>query len=352
MESIALNFLKKSEFIEFKAAKNDYSFFQKDYSDIRFFERQTPNSPLSKETLKIYNGLYCDYKLNDVLDIDSHFDSMHSVLKSQNHLLIRFEPQNKRRKRLLKTIPFKLGKLYYYTFDFLAHRIFSRLALTKNFYFRLSNGKNQVLSIPEVLGRVIASGFELIDFASSDKETYVLAIKGQRQAAKRNKSNGLLINLHRVGYLEKRVNVLKFRTMRPYSEHIQEYVFVKNGTLDGDKIINDFRITGWGKIMRKYWVDELPMIVNLLRGQIKLIGVRPLSEHKFYSYPKYLQKKRVKVKPGLLPPYYADLPKTPEEFHKSEVEYTDAYLKSPIKTDIKYFFKIIRNILLRGARSK
>jgi len=65
--------------------------------------------------------------------------------------------------------------------------------------------------------------------------------------------------------------------------------------------VNDARITPWGKIMRKWRLDELPQLWNILKGEMSLVGPRP--ERKYYidqivkqvPYYKYL----LKVKPGL-----------------------------------------------------
>jgi len=57
------------------------------------------------------------------------------------------------------------------------------------------------------------------------------------------------------------------------------------------------------------------------------------------------------VKPGLVPPFYADLPETTEEFFQTEERYLDAYMKKPIRTDIRYFFKAMYNIFVKKARS-
>jgi hypothetical protein len=53
-----------------------------------------------------------------------------------------------------------------------------------------------------------------------------------------------------------------------------------------------------------------------------------------------LKELRIKTKPGLLPPFYVDMPKTLEEIQASEKKYLYAYLKNPLKTDFNYFFKI------------
>jgi lipopolysaccharide/colanic/teichoic acid biosynthesis glycosyltransferase len=107
-----------------------------------------------------------------------------------------------------------------------------------------------------------------------------------------------------------------------------------------------------GKFMRKFWLDELPMIINLLKGEMKLVGVRPLSAHYFSLYNKELQEKRVKFKPGLLPPFYADMPKTLDEIQASEMKYlTLCENNSELRTDLLYFGLIFKNIFIRKARS-
>ena len=104
------------------------------------------------------------------------------------------------------------------------------------------------------------------------------------------------------------IKVYKLRTMHPYSEFIQSYVYRLHDLQGGGKFKNDFRITSWGAICRKIWLDELPMLMNFFRGDMKLIGVRPLSRHYFELYRKDVQERRIKYKPGLIPPFYADMP--------------------------------------------
>ena len=93
------------------------------------------------------------------------------------------------------------------------------------------------------------------------------------------------------------------------------------------------------------------MLVNWLQGDMKLVGVRPLSKHYYNLYKKELQQRRVEYKPGLVPPFYADMPKTLEEIMESETKYLDAYDKSPLFTDIRYFYKAFWNIIIKKARS-
>jgi Sugar transferases involved in lipopolysaccharide synthesis len=94
------------------------------------------------------------------------------------------------------------------------------------------------------------------------------------------------------------------------------------------------------------------MLINLLRGDLKIVGVRPLSRHYFSLYTTELQERRIKYKPGLIPPFYVDKPDTLEEIMASELKYFDAYDKHPLFTDLRYFFLAFYNIVFKKYRSK
>ena len=85
--------------------------------------------------------------------------------------------------------------------------------------------------------------------------------------------------MNRIGKNGKSIQVFKFRTMHPYAEYIQDYIYKIHDLQKGGKFKNDFRVTTWGRIMRKLWIDELPMLINLVRGQLKFVGVRPLLRY-------------------------------------------------------------------------
>ena len=140
--------------------------------------------------------------------------------------------------------------------------------------------------------------------------------------------------------------------MHPYSEFIQKEIYERNHLDSFGKIEDDFRITNWGKIMRKLWIDELPQLYNWLRGDITLMGVRALSEHYLSLYPEDLQKLRTKFKPGLIPPYYTDMPKGFDEIIKSERRYLQRKQEKQYSTDFIYFWKAFVNIIFKGARSR
>lgn len=302
------------------------------------------------DLLKEYSGIAIFNRINDIRRINKFLEELNQNLDVGGYLLINLETKNARRTRLLNRFPRFISRILYLV-DFLFNRVLPKCKPTRIFYFNITKGKNRVITLTESLGRLKSCGFEVANHYRVGYRTYILAKKVSRPVYDMEPTYGALVKLRRVGYQGKIISLYKMRTMHPYSEYLQEYVFEKNGTENGDKITDDFRVTNWGKIFRKFWIDELPMLINWVKRELKLVGVRPLSEHKFYTYPKHLQEKRTMVKPGLVPPFYADLPNTPEEFFATEEKYLDAYMKKPIRTDIRYFFKAMYNIFIKNARS-
>ena len=104
--------------------------------------------------------------------------------------------------------------------------------------------------------------------------------------------------------------------------------------------------------MRKYWIDEIPQIYNVLRGEMKLVGVRPVSQVYFDSIPAELREIRLQMKPGCIPPYVAlDLGVRKEDVLNAEAQYLRDKIRRPYINDLIYFFKAIYKIIFRGRRS-
>ena len=77
-----------------------------------------------------------------------------------------------------------------------------------------------------------------------------------------NPTYGPLIRLKRLGKDGKVIYIKKLRTMHPYSEYLQDYVYQTNALQEGGKFRDDFRVTSWGRILRTLWIDELPQFIN------------------------------------------------------------------------------------------
>ncbi len=93
------------------------------------------------------------------------------------------------------------------------------------------------------------------------------------------------------------------------------------------------------------------MIKNPFKFGSIIVGIRPLRFHYISLYDKELVKFRNKFKPGLIPPFYADMPKTLEEIQKSEKLYLEKYSKRKFLVDIEYFGRAFFNIFFKKAKS-
>lgn len=289
-------------------------------------------------------------RINDIRFINKFFESANKKLIDGGCFIGCVETKDQRKKRLLKKYPPILNRIYYF-FDFIVKRIFPKFNLTKRIYFFLTRGQNRVISKAETFGRLYSCGFKIINEKEINGNLYFVAYKSMDPVFDMEPTYGPLVKLHRIGKNGKIIYVFKFRTMHPYAEYLQEYIYEKSNLQEGGKFKDDFRITTLGKFFRKFWIDELPMLVNFFRGDLKIVGVRPLSKHYFSLYSKELQEIRTKIKPGLIPPFYVDMPKTIEEIQASELKYINSYLKHPLRTDWKYFWKAVWNILFKKARS-
>ncbi len=292
------------------------------------------------------------HKTNDIRRINQFFIQANNNLQFGGYFVGCVETINEKYRKFKQRYPIIVFHILY-GINFIYTRVFPKMPILKEIYFAVTKGSNRALSKAEVLGRLSYCGLNIISDKDINNLLYFIVQKVKKPSEYEFPSYGHLIKLQRVGKEGKLIFIYKLRTMHPYSEYIQDYVYsTGGGTIDGDGFMNDFRIAGWGKFMRKLWIDELPMFINLLRSDIKFVGIRPLSCHKYCLYSEKMRKMRAEFKPGLIPPFYADLPKNFEELEESEYNYLMKYKKNPIKTDFNYFFKVWYNIIFKGARSK
>ena len=104
----------------------------------------------------------------------------------------------------------------------------------------------------------------------------------------------------RIGYRRKRFPMVKFRTMHLDAEARLQGLEKENEVSGAAfKMRNDPRVTRVGKILRKFSLDELPQFLNVLRGDMSLVGPRPLPIRDVERFNDEWQKRRFSVKPGL-----------------------------------------------------
>jgi len=117
---------------------------------------------------------------------------------------------------------------------------------------------------------------------------------------KLNSPGPVLFAQERLGLNKRRFRIYKFRTMRPDAEQMQAGLEDKN-EMDGPvfKIKDDPRITPLGKWLRKTSIDELPQLINVLKGDMSLVGPRPLPVRDFNGFESDVHRRRFSVKPGI-----------------------------------------------------
>lgn len=122
----------------------------------------------------------------------------------------------------------------------------------------------------------------------------------------------VLFRQERVGQGGRRFTFLKFRSMHVANDHtihkeyVRQFIAGTNGTANGNgkrdtvyKLTNDPRITGIGRFLRRTSLDELPQFINVLRGDMSLVGPRPPIPYEFETYQIWHRSRLTAVKPGI-----------------------------------------------------
>lgn len=145
-----------------------------------------------------------------------------------------------------------------------------------------------------------------------------------------------LFKQKRLGKNQKVFIVYKFRTMC-------DHAFEKGGVASSE---SDNRITKVGKFLRKTSLDEIPQMFNIIKGEMAIIGPRPILPFEFEEYKdnaRYVH--RYDAKPGMFCTVDIDLRATAtrEQQFEMDAEYVD---KMSFGLDFKVFFGIIKTVVL------
>lgn len=150
----------------------------------------------------------------------------------------------------------------------------------------------------------------------------------------------------RIGKNGKIIKIYKFRTMKENAEEM-----IKNFTpeqmkewKENYKLSNDPRVTRIGKVLRKTSLDELPQIFNILKGELSIVGPRPVIEEELEKYGNN-KEKFLSVTPGLTGNWAANGRSCTsyEDRMKLELYYVDNIsLRLDVKIFVKTFFKVLK----------
>jgi len=322
-------------------------------------------SSFSPDTLVVMNGsveelkeckgtpnlIICLKPFNNIRHFNSFLATASEMLPMGGTIMLYGETSGMRRHRIASAYPDALGNMAA-IFDYVWSRVISKLSFTRRVYMLVTGGRNRNFPRVEVLGRIAKAGFDICGDEMGEDAFLVAAVK-RREPIKGGGRYGLFVRLPRTGKNGKRIGVFKLRTMYAYSEYIQDYTYKLNGLEHGGKLKDDFRVNIVGTFCRSRFLDELPMFINFFKGDLKLVGVRPLSKHYLSLYTPDMQAMHLSVKPGIFPPLYYEYPKpdTLEEIMESERRYIEQYNQHRFKTDWTYFWGMMRNILIRRERS-
>ena len=154
----------------------------------------------------------------------------------------------------------------------------------------------------------------------------------------------------RIGLRGRKFKLWKFRTMISNAEEFQEKLKVYNES-DGPtfKIKDDPRITKLGRFLRKTGIDEIPQLVNVIKGDMSLIGPRPPVESEVKQYQRW-QLRRLSVKPGITCTWQAAPNRNDIKFEKwmqMDLNYIDNW---SLKKDFQLVFKTISAMMFAHGR--
>jgi exopolysaccharide biosynthesis polyprenyl glycosylphosphotransferase len=155
-------------------------------------------------------------------------------------------------------------------------------------------------STPETSWQMLAK--QMIDLTGALFALLILALPmaGIALLVKLTSPGPVLFRQMRSGLNGSPFCIYKFRTMATNAEQMKHELAAMN-EMSGPvfKITNDPRITAFGKILRKFSLDELPQLFNVLRGEMSLVGPRPLPVDEVKRFNDLAHRRRLSVKPGL-----------------------------------------------------
>jgi len=298
---------------------------------------------------KRYDLILCVPPVNDFVEINDLLWQIREKLKPGGMLMGRVKTlETKKISVLGRRSPAIYGIIFLY--DFVFRRVLPTLLGLIHIVRKVGLTRHRIMSKCEALGRLRYCGYEILHLQESAGHLCFVTRPGTA-LMNGDPCEGVFIKIRKQGLNGRNFFCYKLRTMHPYANYLHDYVLDNLEIDNNGKIVGDFRVPIWGKILRKLWLDEMPQLFNILKGELTFIGLRHLSQEFLELYPDDWRKERMKIRPGFVPPYYADCPKTFEGIIESEKRYYRLRKKHPITTDIYYFMRVVINFLTLRART-
>ena len=149
----------------------------------------------------------------------------------------------------------------------------------------------------------------------------------------------------RIGLRGRKFKLIKFRTMVKDAASVQ-HILDKHNEADGPafKIKYDPRITRLGRLLRKTGLDELPQLINVVKGEMSLVGPRPPVAKEVVKYERW-QLRRLSMKPGITCTWQVLDNRNDvsfEKWMKLDLQYIDNW---SLMDDVKLFFRTFNTII-------
>jgi exopolysaccharide biosynthesis polyprenyl glycosylphosphotransferase len=207
-------------------------------------------------------------------------------------------------------------------------------------------------STPEASWQGVAK--QLLDFVGSFLSLLVLLLPLGVVAllVKVTSPGPIFFRQRRSGLNGRPFTLYKFRTMVTNAEQLKaELAAMNEMTGPVFKVSNDPRVTPLGKILRKYSIDEFPQLYNVLRGEMSLVGPRPLPVDEVKRFNDLAHRRRLSMKPGLTCLWQVGGRSNMKDFGewvRLDLEYIDNW---SFWLDLKILWKTVP-VVLTGAGAK
>lgn len=303
----------------------------------------------NKGRADLFDCIISTMRMNDYTNINEDLSTLRGFLNDRGILVGNVETNAQFGTRVREANNFIFGAIAIWV-AFVFKRLLPKIWGFRFLYKTLRLTKSQMLSKCEALGRLVYCGFKISAIMEYDNRLYFVAQKSTSQM-NGEPCDGIFVKIRKEGLHGRPIYCYKLRTMHAYASYLHDYVLDTLPIDNNGKVVADFRVPGWARLVRRLWLDEMPQLFNILKGELSFIGLRHLSKEFLDLYPDDWRTERMNARPGFVPPYYADCPTTFNGIIESEKKYYRLRKKHPITTDIYYFMRVVINFLTMRART-